>query len=111
MSEGRFEVNLASVAEDDLETLYDYICQTRNVASANLLLAEIHKIVASLQLFPERGAHPDELADAREDNVRQLIRWPYRAIYEISGHSVEIFAVVDGRRDLRTMLNQRIIAR
>ena len=109
MSAVGFIVVLTDTAEADLESLYDYICETRSVAAADLILAKMHTIVGSLQLFPERGCCPLELDNTGEGNVRQLVNWPYRVIYEIHSQRVEIIAVVDGRRDLRSLLRHRLM--
>jgi toxin ParE1/3/4 len=111
MSDLWFEVVLADIAEADLEALYDYVCKTRSVEVAGALLDKIQKVVETLKSFPQRGSCPIELQGAEENEIRQLIQGPYRVIYEINGSVVEVFAVVDGRRNMRTLLQSRFLNR
>jgi toxin ParE1/3/4 len=111
MSDVEFHVTIAEIAEADLEGIYDYICKTRSVDLADALLDKVQQVVDTLKTFPERGSHPVEFRDGGGDDIRQLILWPYRVIYEINGTVVEVFAVLDGRRDARTLLRSRLLSR
>lgn len=48
-------------AEQDLESIYDYIAECDCVANANRVLDQLLKTVDSLARFPERGSYPKEL--------------------------------------------------
>jgi toxin ParE1/3/4 len=111
MSDVKYDVIIAEAAESDLEALHAYLSETRSFAAADVLLDKIQKVLDTLKAFPQRGSHPNELQDSGESEIRQLIQWPYRVIYEINGTVVEVFAVVDGRRDMRTMLQNRALTR
>jgi toxin ParE1/3/4 len=111
LSDIAFNVLIAEVAEADLEALYDFVCETRSVEVADALLDKIQEIVGTLTTFPERGSCPIELLEIGTSEIRQLLQWPYRVIYEINGTVVEVFAVVDGRRDMRTLLQSRLLSR
>jgi toxin ParE1/3/4 len=111
MSDTRFEVIIAETAENDLEALFDYVSETRSVAIANALLDKIQRLLDALSIFPQRGSCPRELEGFEESEVRQLMEWPYRVIYEINGTVVDVFAVVDGRRDIQTLLQNRSATR
>lgn len=62
---------------------------------------------ATLSSFPERGAHPKELADVGDFDDRQIIVDRYRIVYRIDGRRVLIFVVADGRRDMQSLLMTR----
>jgi toxin ParE1/3/4 len=111
MSGIEFDVTIAEIAEADLEALYDYVCKTRSVDIADSMLDKLQQIIGTLKTSPERGTRPDEFIDGGGDKIRQLILWPYRVIYEISGAVVEVFAVLDGRLDARTLLKSRLYSR
>jgi toxin ParE1/3/4 len=57
----RYEVLLTQGAEQDLESIYDYIAEFDCVASANRVLDQLMEHVQSLARFPERGSYPKEL--------------------------------------------------
>ena len=53
-----FEVLLTQGAEQDLEAIYDYICEFDGVASANYVLDALMDVVENLSRLPERGSYP-----------------------------------------------------
>jgi toxin ParE1/3/4 len=111
MSLLKFKVQLTANAEADLEMLTDYLSTTRTQSLALDLLDQIDGVIDSLEMFPERGSHPSELANIGIIETRQLVIWSYRIIYEIIGQKVEVFAILDGRRDMRSLLQQRLMQR
>ena len=56
---------LTEGAEQDLESIYDYIAKFDSTANANSALDRLLKIAHSLETFPERGAYPKELIARR----------------------------------------------
>lgn len=105
---GKFEVLLTAGAEQDLEAIYDYICEFDCVANANDVLDALTKVVESLSNIPERGSCPKELAGHGIKEYRQIFFKPYRVIYCVTGKQV-IYLIADGRRDLRTLLMRRLL--
>ncbi len=105
----RYEVLLSQGAEQDLETIYDYIAEFDSEANANYVLDELMEIVENLTVFPERGSYPKELAALGIQEYRQTFFKPYRVIYRIKGQSVYIVLILDGRRDLQTLLIRRLL--
>ena len=104
------EVLLTEDAERDLEDLFDYIAEHDSYASANHVLDRIEKSIASLSSFPERGSFPKELLALGIKDYRQVFFKPYRMIYRIFEKRVYIYLIVDGRRDMRTLLERRLLA-
>jgi len=105
----RYEVLLTHGAEQDLESLYDYIAEFDGVANANHLLDQLLKVVADLAHFPERGSHPRELAALGIKEYRQTAFKLYRVIYRIIDAQVIIYLIVDGRRDMQSVLARRLL--
>lgn len=105
----KFEVLLTEGAEQDLESIYDYISQFDCVANANYLLDELMDVVVSLSEFPERGSHPKELVSLGIKEYRQTFFKPYRLIYRVKGEQVIIYMVADGRRDMQSVLARRLL--
>jgi hypothetical protein len=43
------------------------------------------------------------------EHANYVLEKPYRIIYEVIGHEVFILLIVDGRRSLQTILEQRLL--
>lgn len=106
---GRFEVLLTEGAERDLEAIHDYIAEFDCVANANYVLERLMEVVKTLSRFPERGSYPRELVALGIKEYRQAKFKPYRVIYRVTGSQVVIYLVVDGRRDMQSVLTRRLL--
>ena len=105
----RYEVLLTQGAEQDLESTHDYISEFDSVANANHVLDRLMKVVARLAEFPERGSYPKELVALGIKDYRQTTFKPYRVICRVMGNRVVIYLIVDGRRDMQSVLARRIL--
>ena len=105
----RFEVLLTPGAEQDLESIHDYITRFDSPANASHVLDALIKVAQRLAEFPERGSHPKELAALGIRDYRQTAFKPYRVIYRVMGSRVVIYLIVDGRRDLQSVLARRLL--
>lgn len=105
----RYEVLLTEGAEQDLVSLYDYIAEFDGVASANHVLDRLMEVVGGLAEFPERGSHPRELMALGIKDYRQTAFKPYRVIYRVLGSQAVIYLIVDGRRDMQSVLARRLL--
>lgn len=105
----KFEVLLTEGAEQDLESIHDYIAQFDCVANANYVLDQLVKVAESLQRFPERGSYPKELIALGIKEYRQTFFKPYRVIYRVVGSRVIIYLIADGRRDMQSLLARRLL--
>ena len=108
-SSSTFEVLLTEGAEQDLESIYDYIAQFDCAASADYVLDQLGSVIESLATFPERGGHPKELLAVGIKEYRQTSFKPYRVTYRVMGRQVVIYVVADGRRDMQTVLARRLL--
>ena len=106
---GRFEVLLTAGAEQDLESIHDYIEKFDSTAKADYVLDRLMETVESLSKFPERGSHPGELASLGIKEYRQTAFKPYRVIYRVTGRKVVIYLIADGRRDMQAILTRRLL--
>ena len=104
----RFDVLLTEHAERDLEELHDYIAGHDTPGNAARVLDRIDKALHSLSTFPERGSHPTELLALGIREYRQTFFKPYRLIYRIVERRVYVYLIVDGRRDMQTLLARRM---
>ena len=92
-----------------MQELYDYIAEHDAPAKADAVLNELEALVASLRNFPERGAVTKELRDLGIRDYREVYFKPYRVIYRVMGGKVFVYLIVDGRRDMQTLLTQRLV--
>ncbi|MDA8241334.1 MAG: type II toxin-antitoxin system RelE/ParE family toxin [Nitrospiraceae bacterium] len=105
----RYEVRIDDVAADDLFAIYRYAAVKDSPAKAAILLAHIEKVMSSLEDTPARGNCPPELRRWGILDFREVFFKPFRIIYEISGGTVFIHAVLDGRRNCEELLQQRLL--
>jgi len=105
----RYSIRLTKDAKQDIESIAFYIAQNDDPRKAKNLVAKLKAEMNNLDMFPERGAYPEELLllDIRE--VREVYYGPYRIFYRIVGRVVQILAVADGRRDLQAFLVNRVL--
>ena len=105
----RFKVLLTRNALRDLEELYDYIAFHDTPRKAGNVLDKIEKTFSSLSELPERGAYPKELLVLGIREYREIFFKPYRIIYRIIKKKVYILLIVDGRRDMQSLLQRRLL--
>ena len=104
-----FTVLLTDAAARDLEMLYDYIAIHDATGKAEYVLDQIEKAFASLSNSPERGVYPLELQALGVREYREIFFKPYRIIYRVIGEAVYIMLIADGRRNMRTLLQRRLL--
>jgi toxin ParE1/3/4 len=104
-----YEVALTDDAKTDLNALIDYVAAHDAPLKAFQLLEHIESALASLQVFPERGAYTKELLALGNREYRETYFKPYRIIYTVQLTTVYVYVIADGRRDLRSLLAQRVL--
>ncbi len=104
-----FLVQLTDGATCDLEEIYDYINRHDAPGSADHVLNQIEIAFNSLAEFPERGSHVKELLQIGILGYREIFFKPYRIIYRVTADVVYILLIFDGRRDMRTLLQRRLL--
>jgi toxin ParE1/3/4 len=105
----RYEVLLTRGAEEDLESIHDHIAEADSPANADHVLDELMEAVRGLAQCPERGSYPKELVVLGIKDYRQTAFKPYRVIYRVMGDQVVIYLIVDGRRDMQSVLTRRLL--
>ena len=95
----------------DLDELYDYIALNDAPGKADYVLEQIEKAFSSLSESPERGAHPKELLALGIREYREILFKPYRIIYRVLDEHVTILLIIDGRRDMESLLQRRLFSR
>lgn len=104
-----FEVLLTDDAARDLEEIYYFIALHDSPQKADDVLSRIEKEFSSLSKFPERGVYPKELLALGIREFREVFFKPYRIIYRVMGNIVYLLLMVDGRRDMHSLLQGRLL--
>lgn len=86
-------------ARNDLKQIYDYIAKDSKYYATNVAQQIISK-AENLNKFPEIGRVVPEIGD---ENVRELIIYSYRIIYEVVPNGVQILAIIHGKRDFSSL--------
>jgi len=105
----RFEVRLTADAVRDLEEIDDWISTHDSPAKAAHVAAGIEAAIGTLKRFPERGRHPTELLALGIRDYRETFFKPYRIVYYVDGKRVYVSLIADGRRDMQSLLAQRLL--
>jgi toxin ParE1/3/4 len=100
---------LTNDAARDLEELYDYIALHDAPRKADYVLDQIEKAFSKLSEFPERGAYPKEMLTLGIREYRQIFFKPYRILYRVMEKNVYVLLIVDGRRDMQSLLQRRLL--
>jgi toxin ParE1/3/4 len=104
-----FVVFLTDDAGRDLEELYDYIALHDTPQKADYVLGQIERVFSRLSEFPERGPHPKELRMLGIREYREIYFKPYRIIYRVIDKNIYILLIADGRCDMQTLLQRRLL--
>jgi plasmid stabilization system protein ParE len=104
----RFAVEWTEVALSDLAELVDFI-ESEDPGAASAVLDKLERAVGRLELLPLRGRIVPELARFDIRLYRELIVRPWRILYRVGPKKVFVVAVLDGRRDLESLLLARLL--
>lgn len=104
-----FKVYLTRDAASDLKEIYDYIREHDSSRKADHVLKQVQKSFSALSEFPNRGSYPHELSRLGIKEYREVVFKPYRIIYRIMDKNVYILLIADGRRDMQSLLERRLL--
>ncbi|MCI0570784.1 MAG: type II toxin-antitoxin system RelE/ParE family toxin [Myxococcaceae bacterium] len=103
-----YDVQWAEVAVADLEELVDFIEREQPGAAAPVI-DRLEAAAQRLETLPLRGRVVPELARFNIRLYRELIVRPWRILYRVGNGRVLVVAVLDGRRDLESLLLSRLL--
>ena len=104
-----YNVNLTETAMKDLEEIVSYISDNDSIDRATDLYRRLKSACFKLEKFPHRGHIPTEIKFSGSQNFLEIIYDLYRIIYEIREDAVFVHSVLDGRRNIQEILNERIL--
>lgn len=105
----KYKVNIIESAEDDLLEIYKYIYFNDCEENADKIYAKLVEKTTSLQEFPNRGHIPSELKLLGIEDFLEIHYKPFKIIYQIIEKIVFVHCVLDGRRDMQKLLQERLI--
>jgi len=103
-----FAVEFTTGARQDLLKIYRYIKTDGRPETAKRLYEILSQACDSLSHNPERGHVPSELEGLSEMLCRQIVIKNFRIIYQIVGKVVIVHGIIDGRRNIRETMRQRV---
>jgi toxin ParE1/3/4 len=103
----KYDVWFDISAEDDLVEIYEYVATNESIERADKLYSSLKKTCKGLSLFPLRGHIPSELLEVGVVEYREIHFKPYRIFYSIEAKTVNVHCILDGRRDIQTVLQER----
>ena len=103
-----FKVYIIEDAEQDIVAIYDYIARSDSIEKAEYFLNKIEEKCSSLNENSNRGHIPPELERVGIFEYREIHFKPYRIIYVIAS-KVYVHSVLDGRRELQKLLENRLL--
>ena len=65
--------------------------------------------ILSLSELPRSGSYPRELLDLGIREYREVLSHPYRIIYRVLHERVYVLMIADGRRDMQSLLQRRLL--
>jgi toxin ParE1/3/4 len=105
----RMRVLLTQGAEQDIQSIHDYITESDGPLRADQVLDGLLAATDKLTVMPERGSYPKELLTLGIKEYRQVLFKPYRIVYRVIGRDVVVYVVADGRRDMQSLLARRLL--
>src|SRR5260370_35265074 len=109
MVQGKVKLRIHEGAEEDTKDLRRYILKSFGAQTWKQSAAQLALTFANIRQFPQSGYVPAELADFGGLNFREALSGANRVIYEVRDDTIYIHVVVDTRRDLRTLLQKRLL--
>jgi toxin ParE1/3/4 len=103
------KVQLDTDAEEDLFEIYRYVALNDSIEQADRLFGALKRACYSLRTLPLRGHIPPELQEIGVSQFREIRFKPYRILFSIDRMTVTIHCVLDGRRDMQSLLQDRLL--
>ena len=104
----RYEILWTETARVDVEEIARFIAHD-SAENALAVLDRLEHSAKNLAFLPERGRFVPELKQLSVLAYREIIVRPWRIIYRFDVDRVYVLGVLDGRRDLSSLLIERLI--
>ncbi|MDD5057427.1 MAG: type II toxin-antitoxin system RelE/ParE family toxin [Sideroxydans sp.] len=104
-----YKIVILVSAEQDMKELKSYIVNKFSLATWQDTYSKLKDSIRNLKAFPFAGSIPEELERLNLTQYRQVISGMNRVIYEVRQENIYIHIVADTRKDLKTLLAQRLL--
>ena len=104
-----FKVIISPKGENDLDEIYRYIAISDGEEQAERIQERLMGDILSLGKLPLRGKCPTEILTLGIADYREIQCQPWRILYYVSGKTVGVVAVLDGRRNMEELLQRRLL--
>ncbi len=105
----KYDVIFDEDAEDDLFDIYAFVALNDSIELADGLFAALRRTCSKLRTFPLRGNIAPELLEIGVKDFRELHYKTYRVIYSLESSTVHVHCVLEGRREIQTVLQERLL--
>ncbi|MCK5154279.1 MAG: type II toxin-antitoxin system RelE/ParE family toxin [Spirochaetales bacterium] len=96
-------------AEEDIFNIYKYNDSMYSRRNAIKTIQNIKEKIYKLKNYPKIGIIPPELDRIMIYDYREVHSVPYRIIYQLLDNKIYIHCILDSRRDLRSLLIERLL--
>ncbi len=104
-----YTIVILASAEQDMNELKSYIAKNFSPSTWQDTYGKLKTAIRNLKDFPFAGAIPEELERLNLTQYRQIISGMNRVIYEVRQEVIYIHIVSDTRKDMETLLTQRLL--
>lgn len=104
-----YAVIIADAALQNLYDIHDYLFEAEGADRALAVVEQIEQQINTLSTLPQQGNLLKELLETVQTSFRELHYKPYRVFYSTGEKTVTVLLVADGRRDMQTLLRQRLL--
>lgn len=105
----KLSLRITRRAGADIVSLHEYISADASSSRADMIINGIFDLCETLVDFPEQGHYPPELQGHQRTDLREIRFKPYRILYRVQASRIDVLAVFDGRRDARSLIEERML--
>lgn len=105
----KYQVYIIVDAEDDIFGIFRYIARNDSIQRVEIILKSIEDKINGLSESANCGHIPPVLDRIRINEYGEIHYIPYRIIYQIIESDVFVLCMLDGRRDLEDLLQERLL--
>lgn len=102
-----YKVRIPNSVKKDIEEIINYYYEDRPEHVQKIFLSLFERI-NSLKNYPNRGKTVPELLEYNVNEYREIIESYWRIIYRIDNDVVEVFTVIDARRNVQDLLVEKL---
>lgn len=103
------DIVLLPDAEADIFNIYIYNDTNYSRKNAMGTIQNIKETIYKLKNHPKIGNFPPELEIITIYDYREIHSVPYRIIYQLLDNTIYVHCILDSRRDLRSLLIERLL--